>query len=189
MMSSSTSRAWALGGSTFAGCMMVMLGFWQVMVGIAAIAKGGFFVTNGEYLYEFDTTTWGWIHLVVGALSLVAGIFIFTDAAWARGVGIALAIVSATTQFFWLPYQPLWSLAVIALDVFVIWSLVSVGGAIRDERAAEARAGTRSWSDVHGGGDPMAANPARSAQDTTMGATAEARERAARATGQDPPAR
>ncbi|MEV0644993.1 hypothetical protein AB0I28_06985 [Phytomonospora sp. NPDC050363] len=142
-----TSRAWALGGATFAGCMMIMVGIWQVLVGIAAIAKDGYFFVSGGYLYEFDTTTWGWIHLVIGALALVAGFFIFTGQIWARAVGIGLAVLSATVQFFWLPYQPLWSAILIAIDIFVIWALITMGEPTRSAESSSAAAGRgRDWT-------------------------------------------
>ncbi|GIG69351.1 DUF7144 family membrane protein [Phytomonospora endophytica] len=145
--STSTSRAWALGGATFAGCMMIMVGVWQVLLGIAAIAKGEYFVVDDGYLYRFDTTAWGWIHLVIGALALIAGFFVFTGATWARAVGIVLAVLSATVQFLWLPYQPLWAMLLIAVDVFVIWALASMGSAMRHEAGPPPAAGRhREWS-------------------------------------------
>jgi hypothetical protein len=143
-----------MGGATFAGCMMIMVGVWQVLTGIAAIARDGFFVVNDGYLYQFDTTAWGWIHLVIGALALIAGFFIFTGATWARAVGIGLAVISATAQFLWLPYQPLWSLLLIAIDVFVIWALASMGSAMRAEESPPPSAGRhREWSDEQRGRD------------------------------------
>jgi hypothetical protein len=49
---------------------------------------------------------------------------------WGYGAGIGLAIVSALNQFFFLPYYPWWAVLIIALDVFVIWSLAVVLGEI-----------------------------------------------------------
>ena len=34
-----------------------------------------------------------------------------------------MAAVSALLNFMWLPYYPIWSLIIIALDVLVIWAL------------------------------------------------------------------
>ena len=66
---------------------------------------------------------WGWIHLTVGLLVLVAGFFVFNGAVWARVVGIAAAALSAVLNFMWLPYYPVWGLIIIALDMTVIWAL------------------------------------------------------------------
>ncbi|GAA4700386.1 hypothetical protein Prum_060320 [Phytohabitans rumicis] len=110
----------------FAATMMIMLGIWQVFVGIAAIANDEFFVTVRNYTYDIDTTAWGWIHLILGALAAIAGFFLFSGATWARWVAIAFAALAIIDNFIFLPYYPLWSLAVIALGVFVIWSLTTV---------------------------------------------------------------
>jgi len=131
MSSTGTSRSWAVGGLIFAASMMIMLGLWQVMVGIAAIFRDEFFVTTDNYVFNLDTTAWGWLHLVLGALSIVVGAVMFTGATWTRVIGIALAGVSAINNFLFIPYYPLWSLAIIAADIFVIWSLCTVGAAVR----------------------------------------------------------
>lgn len=144
MARSSTTQAWAAGGVVFAATMMIMLGVWQVIVGIAAIAEDEVFLAAPEYTYELDTTSWGWIHLVLGAVVAVTGFFLFTGATWARAVGILLVSLSAIANFLFLPYYPLWALAVIALDVFVIWALATAGSRRRaDDLVARESAGYR----------------------------------------------
>jgi hypothetical protein len=109
----------------FAATLMLIVGIYQFFVGIAAIAQDGFFVVAANYAFQVDTTTWGWIHLCVGLLAVLAGMFIFTGAMWARVVGIGLLVISAVANFFFLPYYPLWSLLIIALDIFAIWALAA----------------------------------------------------------------
>jgi len=125
-MTSPTKQAWARGGLIFAATMLMVVGAFQFFQGIAAIAKGDFFVAGPNYVYSINTTAWGWIHLLIGAIVAVTGYFVFTGADWARGAGIALAAFSALSQFFFLPYYPVWGLLIIAIDVFVIWSLATV---------------------------------------------------------------
>lgn len=127
MATQGTARAWAVSGMIFAAAMMVMLGIWQIFVGIAAIVEDEFFVVAPNYTYEIDTTAWGWIHLVIGLVVTITGFFLFTGAVWARTVGIVLAVMSAIANFFFLPYYPLWSIVIIAANVFVIWALATVG--------------------------------------------------------------
>lgn len=122
---SSSKRAWSTGGLIFAASMLVMLGIFQFFQGLAAIVRDSFYVVAPNYVYNIDVTAWGWIHLILGAVIAVTGFFLFTGAPWARGVGIGLAIVSAISQFFFLPYYPWWALLVIALDVFAIWALAT----------------------------------------------------------------
>jgi hypothetical protein len=122
----STKQAWAWGGTIFAATMMLLIGVYQFFVGLAAIVQDDFFVVGENYTYEVDTTAWGWIHMAIGALAVVTGFFLFTGANWARWVGIGLASLSAIANFFFLPYYPLWSMLLIALDIFAIWAIATV---------------------------------------------------------------
>ena len=105
---------------------MILLGFWGIIVGISAIASDNIFVTNLDYSYDIDLTAWGWIHLILGVIAVLAGFALFSGAVGARVVGIVLAILVAINYFLFLPFYPLWSIIVIALSVFVIWSLATV---------------------------------------------------------------
>jgi hypothetical protein len=114
---------WAVAGVTFAGSMMVLIGTFQIIAGIAAIAGDDLFVVTRNYTFDLDVTAWGWIHLLLGLFVLLAGFALFADRAWAAVTAVVLAIVSAVANFFLIPYYPFWSLLIIALDIWVIWSL------------------------------------------------------------------
>jgi len=113
----------AVGFIVFAGIAMVMIGALHALQGLVALFNDDFYVVGQEWIFEFDLTTWGWIHLLIGLLVLIAGFFEFKGAVWARVVGIAAAALSAVLNFMWLPYYPVWALIIIALDVMVIWAL------------------------------------------------------------------
>ena len=117
----------AVGLTVFAGVMMIMLGVFQVIQGVVALFNDTLYVAGQKWVFQFDITTWGWIHLIVGALIVVAGFFVFRGAVWARAVGIGIAAISAVLNFMWLPYYPLWAILIITLDVFVIWALAVHG--------------------------------------------------------------
>ena len=116
--------ALALGGTIFAAVLLVLIGLWQIFLGIAAIAQGGYFIVDPSYAYEFSVAAWGWIHLLLGVVLALAGLALFTGALWARVVGIVLAVLSALAHFLFLPYYPIGSLVMILVAIFVIWSLV-----------------------------------------------------------------
>jgi hypothetical protein len=113
----------AMGGYVFAGTMMVMIGVFQMFAGLAALIEDDFFVVTQNYAFDVDVTAWGWIHLLGGVLVALAGWGLFAAKTWARVVGIVLAVLSAVANFFFIPYYPFWSLLIIALCVWVIWSL------------------------------------------------------------------
>ncbi|MFD4571932.1 hypothetical protein ACFWNK_02650 [Streptomyces sp. NPDC058417] len=116
---------WAAGGVVFAGVLMLVNGVLAVFQGIAAIADDDVYGRIGDYVYKINLTGWGWIHLIVGVIAAVAGWGILTGAAWARVAGIALASLSLILQFLFLPYAPVWSIVLIAIDIFVIWALAT----------------------------------------------------------------
>ena len=117
----------AVGLTVFAGVLMIMIGAFHALQGLVALANDTFYVVGQEWVFSFDVTVWGWIHLLAGIVVAVAGYFVFQGAVWARTVGVAVAAVSALVNFVWLPYYPVWGLLIIALDVFVIWALTVHG--------------------------------------------------------------
>lgn len=121
--SGGTSFAEQSGWTVFAAIMMIFGGVMAILQGISAIAEDDLFVTTNNYVFEFDLTSWGWIHLVLGIVVLLAGLALFTGALWARAVGVVLAGLSLIANFMWVPYNPFWALVLIALDIFVIYAL------------------------------------------------------------------
>jgi hypothetical protein len=118
---------WAIGGMTFAASILVLVGCFQALAGLVAIFDDDFFVVTRNYTYDLDTTAWGWIHLIVGVAVAFTGFALFAGRTWAAITALFLAMLSALTSFFFIPYYPWWSLLVIALDVWVIWSLTRPG--------------------------------------------------------------
>lgn len=124
----------AVGFTMFAAFMMILIGSFHVIAGLAGIIEDQFYAVTQEWVLQFDVTTWGWIHLIAGIVALIAGLSLFTGAIWARTVGVILATLSAIANFAWLPYYPFWSLAIIAIDIFVIWALTVHGRDIASTR-------------------------------------------------------
>jgi hypothetical protein len=119
------SASWAHGLSVFAGVMMIVGGGFQAFEALAAIVNDQYLVVLPNYIYAFDLTVWGWIHLLIGLGLVAIGICLLMGQGWARIAGIVVAGLAALANFTWLPYAPLWALLVIAIDVLVIWALVS----------------------------------------------------------------
>ena len=114
---------WARGLAVFAAVMMMTVGVLHVIAGLVALFENEFYVLGARYVLQFDVTTWGWIHVLLGIAVAVAGYFVVQGAGWARGVGIGLAALSLIANFLFIPYYPVWSILIVALDVAVIWAL------------------------------------------------------------------
>jgi hypothetical protein len=129
-MTTSPSRApsgFAVGVTVTAGIFLILGGVGHGIQGIVGIATNEFYVTTQRWIFQFDVTTWGWIHLILGVIAVFAGIGLFSGKVWARTVGVIVAAISILVNFTWLPYYPLWSILIIAFDVFVIWALTAHG--------------------------------------------------------------
>ncbi len=116
---------WAHGVTVFAGVILIVGGGFQAFEALAAIVHDKYLVVLPNYIYAFDLTTWGWIHLILGLALVLVGICLLMGQGWAYIAGIVLAGLSAIVNFMWLPYSPLWAIIVIAIDVLVIWALIS----------------------------------------------------------------
>ncbi len=126
MQENQTSGA-AVGWATFAAIMLMIGGCFAILAGIAGLAEDEILVRGADYTFAFDTTTWGWIHLVLGVVLIASGYGIFSGNVAARTVGVIVAAVSALINFMWIPYYPVWAIAVIAIDIAVIWALTAHG--------------------------------------------------------------
>lgn len=118
---------WAAGYASFAGVVLIMVGFFQAIAGLVAIVNDTFYVATKDYVFKFDATAWGWIHLIVGIIVLLVGFGIFSGNVLARTVGVIAALVSGVAAFMWVPYYPFWAIVIIALDIAIIWALTAHG--------------------------------------------------------------
>ncbi|MFD4989013.1 hypothetical protein [Streptomyces sp. NPDC058374] len=120
--------AWRTEGLVFAGVLMLCQGVLAALQGIAGLVGDPFYEDVADYTYRVSLTGWGVIHLVLGVAVAATGAGILRRARWARLPGILFAALSLVAQFLFLPYQPVWSVIVIALDVFIIWALAAAPG-------------------------------------------------------------
>ncbi len=118
-------RGAVIGFTALAGTLMVLGGLWMVTIGIVALSHGHVFNTAPAYTFRYNIRGWGWTELALGIVVFAAGMCVFLGMAWARYVGAFLAVLSAIANFVFIPYQPLWSIVLIALDAFIIWALLT----------------------------------------------------------------
>ncbi|WP_338693883.1 hypothetical protein V2W30_04705 [Streptomyces sp. Q6] len=120
-------NAVAVGGVVFAVCVLAIVGTYHTIAGLSAVLGDNYYQAQNDYAFDFDTNIRGWVQMIFGVVILGAAFSLFTGKTWARAVGIVVAGLSAVENFFFTPYQPMWSAIIIALDVLVIWSLTMYG--------------------------------------------------------------
>ena len=110
----------------FASVLLVVVGFFNIIYGIAAIANSHVFVANAHYVVA-NLRFWGWITLVIAVLQLVAAAGILGGSQLARWFGVALLALNALDMMFFLPAYPFWALTIIAIDVVALYGLCVYG--------------------------------------------------------------
>jgi hypothetical protein len=111
----------------FAAIMMVIVGILGALQGLSAIIKSGFYTIPPNYYISVNAKGWGWTHLILGVVVVLAGFALFRGAMWARILGIILAGLSLIANFAFIPVYPFWSMLIIAVDVLIIWALAAHG--------------------------------------------------------------
>jgi hypothetical protein len=117
----------------FAGVMMALLGAFQIIEGLTALFNRTYLlVTSNGVLVHANLAAWGWTHLIIGVIALVAGFEVMMGQMWARVVGIILAGLSAVLNLAYIAAYPLWSMIIIAIDIIVIYALAVHGGELKE---------------------------------------------------------
>jgi len=110
----------------FASVLLAMVGFFNLIYGIAAIAQSHVFVANAHYVFG-SLRTWGWITLILAVLQLLAAAGALAGNELARWFAVAVVGLNAIGQMFFIPAYPFWSLTIIAIDVVALYGLCAYG--------------------------------------------------------------
>lgn len=109
----------------FAGVMLILVGFFNVIDGIAAVSNSKYLSDNTLFA---DLEAWGWFFLIVGVVQIIAGWGVMKGAGWATVVAIASAFVNAISQISASHTFAFWAITIVAIDVLIIYGLVKYGG-------------------------------------------------------------
>jgi len=121
-----------VGWGIFAATMMIIGGSLNAFYGLIAAVNDDWTVWTNRGSVYLDLSQWGWVHMVVGGLVVIAGLGVLTGNILARTVGVLIAGVSMLTNFFFMPAYPLWAITVIVIDALVIWALTAHGRELRE---------------------------------------------------------
>lgn len=122
-----TVTGW-VGWVWFGAFALLTVGLFNVVAGLIAVfSEEKVLAWSGQGVTIIDVSTWGWVHLILGAALTALGLVLFTGAAWARYTAVVFVVLNLVAQFVSLPITPWWSLAVIVLDVVVLWALIVHG--------------------------------------------------------------
>jgi hypothetical protein len=120
--------AWS-GWLVFASLMMAAIGLVHLGTGFIALFQEDYYTVSPKGLaVSTNFTSWGWTQIGVGAVVLLAGIFLLRGRLWARIVTVIVAMLSIVLDFVFLPVTPFWSAMSITLTVISIYAVLVHGG-------------------------------------------------------------
>jgi hypothetical protein len=120
---------------SFAAIMIMLVGAFNVLDGIVAVAKSDYF--NGDLLFS-DVEKWGWAFVVFGIVQFSVGAAVFGGSRVAEWLAIIIAALNALGQLAYVASYPAWSLAIIALDIVIIYSLANHGTVFAQDMADDS---------------------------------------------------
>jgi hypothetical protein len=125
--------AWA-GWVTFGGVMLIMMGAFQAIQGLVALFDDGFYAVHPSGLVvNVNYNAWGWTHLVIGVVGVLAGAGLLVGNMAARVVGVVIAFISALVNLAFISAYPIWSAIVITLDVIIIYAIIVHGRELKND--------------------------------------------------------
>ena len=86
--------------ATFAGVLLMLASFFDILQGASAVHDDELFAAGTEYLYKIDVTAWGWLHIVIGVIGVVVSIGILLRKAWGQLTGMVVAGTAANPVIY-----------------------------------------------------------------------------------------
>ena len=100
---------------------------------IAVLDDGFYFVHPNGLVVNVDYSTWGWAHIIIGVVAVLAGVGLLAGNMVGRVVGVGIAFMSALVNLALVSAYPVWSIMLIALDVIVIYAINVHGRGLRSD--------------------------------------------------------
>ena len=115
----------------FAFVILVIVGFFNVVLGLTMIAGDNIYVTarDSGTVVIGNVNGWGWVILILGIFEVLAGFGVLARSQLSRWFAILMATLAALAH---LPVifgpHPIYSFLVVLLSVLVIYGLAQYGG-------------------------------------------------------------
>lgn len=122
---------------TFGAVMLMLVGAFNVLDGIVAVASATYF--DADHLLFSDLNTWGLFFIVYGVVQCIVGAAVPSGNPVAVWLGIVIAAFNALAQLAYVAHYPAWSIAMVVVDVIVIYALATYGTALDRDTMRDTR--------------------------------------------------
>jgi len=112
--------------------VMAIVGVWHVVTGLVALlSEGAFVVGRDRLVVPVGYAAWGWLHILLGVVVVVAAVGLLVGRRWARVLAVVAAFASAVVNVGFLAAAPGTSAVSVGFDVLVIYAVTVHGGELR----------------------------------------------------------
>lgn len=124
--------AW-VGWIWFAAWLVGLAGVFQIIAGLVSLTRGDdYFGPDTQVAVNLGYAAWGWIHMFLGLLLILAGFSLAKGYIYGRIVTVLAATASAIAQVGFLNGpNSLWAILMIVMNLFVIWAVMVHGRELR----------------------------------------------------------
>nr|WP_225952735.1 hypothetical protein [Mycobacterium sp. OAS707] len=105
------------------GVFVALSGLLILGLGLSTLFYDELLRYGPRWVFKFNESWWGSLHVVLGALMILAGVAAMSGARWAIVSALALALGSTVLMIIWLAYYPLWTVPPIILGVLALIAL------------------------------------------------------------------
>lgn len=117
-----------VGRVIFAATMLIIIGMINILYGIGAVSDASIFVNDTRFIFS-NLHTMGWLLIILGIVEIAAGYSLMGGRTFGRMMGIIVASLGAIAALLSIGgAYPWWSLAVFALNIYVLHGIIVFGG-------------------------------------------------------------
>jgi hypothetical protein len=127
-----TESGWT-GWIGFASLMLAIAGIFHMIAGFVALFQEDVYALTPNYLFVFDYSQWGWIHILGGLLAFIAAGSLAQGHMYGRIVAVLVAMSSVVVNMAFVPIYPIWSLMMVVVGILVIWAVMVHGKELKED--------------------------------------------------------
>lgn len=120
------------GWIAFAAGVLFIGGAFGIIGGLMAIFQSDLVVFNQAGVWALDLTAWGWIHFIVGILTIWAASSLISGGGFGRVFAVVASVIGAISNIAMLPIYPFWATLALIIYIFVLYAVTVHGDEMKN---------------------------------------------------------
>ncbi len=136
MANQTTNVSGWVGWIGFAATMLALVGILHMVAGFVALFQNDLYMVTANSVWMFDSSTWGWLHIIGGLIALTAAASLANGHMYGRIIAVLVAVASAVINMAFVPVYPFWSIMMFVIDIFILWAVIVHGSELKVDQPA-----------------------------------------------------